>query len=105
MGKQPPPLGDPLGFDTWNHEITDEDVDVTQRVLAAIPGGTNLVAWLGGVASFHDAEVIRLHLDRGQSGHLMLAVLGPSASAQVTFVLSDWIDAEIKGFSQQKVIF
>jgi hypothetical protein len=88
----------------WLSQATEEDFNETQRLLATIAGGQALLDWFGGVASFHDAEVVRLHLDRETSSRVELALLGPKGEARVTFVLTDWIDATVSGFSHQNVI-
>lgn len=33
-------------------------------IFKSIPGGAELLAWFGYVPSFHDAEIIDLHLNR-----------------------------------------
>lgn len=103
MPKQPPPLGQPFGSDSWESGGSEEAFQETQRLIATIPGGPEVLAWFGGEASFHDAEVVRLHLDRESGSRLELAVVWP-ARARVTFVLTDWIDAALAGFSHQNVI-
>jgi hypothetical protein len=103
MAKQPPPLGEPFGVETWDSGGSAEDFAETKRLLATIPGGPELISWFGGTASFHDAEVVRLHLDREGASRLELSVGWPS-DARVTFILTDWIDANISGFSHQNVI-
>jgi hypothetical protein len=82
-----------------------------------VPGGTDLVRWFGQVPSFHDAEILSLHLHRkgpsvlrlhgwintgevGQSGYFVL-----DRHAVVTFTLSEVMDLQLDDFSNQNVIF
>lgn len=87
----------------WSSSGTDEEREETERLLRAIPGGQELLEWLGG-ASFHDAEVLSLHLDRETGGQLEVFTQGAGTSGVVTFTLHDWIDVKIAGFSHQNVI-
>jgi len=87
----------------WLSSSTDQQLEETQRLLKSIPGGQELLEWLGG-ASFHDAEVLSLHLDRETGGQLEVFAQGRGTSGVVTFTLHDWIDVEIAGFSHQNVI-
>lgn len=81
-----------------------------------IPGGADLVLWLGQIPSFHDAEIISLHLNRcgrsslrlhgwihtgkvGNDGYLELG-----KQAIVTFDLENIMDLQLDGFSVQNVI-
>jgi hypothetical protein len=72
--------------------------------LKTLPGGPELLAWFGGEATFHDAEVVRVVLDRESICRLELAVDGPTKKGRVTFVLTDWVDVAISGFSHQNVV-
>jgi hypothetical protein len=82
----------------------------------AVPGGVELVRWFGHVPSFHDAEILSLHLRRkgqsvlrlhgwtntgtvGQDGHYVL-----DRHAIVTFTLNEVMDLQLDGFSIQNVI-
>ncbi len=91
-------------MEVWNSSASDEARQETQRLLATIPGGKELLEWFGGVASFGDSEVVRIHLDRESKSRLELAVDGRSSKVRVTFVLSDWVDMSVEGFSHQNVI-
>jgi hypothetical protein len=104
VSKQRPPRGEPFGVDTWDSSGSADEFAETQRLLAILPGGPELLTWFGGVASFHDAEVVRVHLDRESTCRLELEVQWRSAKARVTFVLTDWIDVALAGFSGQNVI-
>ena len=82
--------------------------DQTKAVLDATPGGPALLAWMGGIPDFGDAEVVALTLDRSGPSLLRLAiemgVRGRRESALVSFVLADMIDVRLEGFSRQNVI-
>ena len=76
----------------------------TQAIIEAIPGGEALVKWMGGEVNFHDAEVVVLELNRESESRLVLSPAGAGDSTRVTFYLSDWIDVNLSGFSNQNVI-
>jgi len=82
----------------------------------AVPGGADLVRWFGQVPTFHDAEILSLHLRRkgpsvlrlhgwistgavGLDGHIVL-----DRHAIVTFTLTHVMDLQLDGFSIQNVI-
>ena len=48
------------------------DQDQQASVYASIPGGPELLDWFGRVPSFHDAEIIDLHLKRCGSSTLRI---------------------------------
>lgn len=48
------------------------DQDQQASVYTSISGGTELLDWFGRVPSFHDAEIIDLHLKRGDSSKLRI---------------------------------
>ena len=104
MSKQKPPLAEPFSVEIWDASGSQEDFPETQRILATLPGGPELLTWFGGEVSFHDAEVVRLVLDRESTCRLELAVDGPTRKGRVTFVLTDWVDVAISGFSHQNVV-
>ena len=81
-----------------------------------VPGGPELLRWFGQVPTFHDAEILSLHLRRkgqsvlrlhgwvgtgavGQDGYLVL-----DRHAIVTFALTDVMDLQLDSFSIQNVI-
>ena len=81
-----------------------------------VPGGPDLVRWFGQEPSFHDAEILSLHLHRkgqsvlrlhgwidtgevGQDGYFVL-----DRHAIGTFTLSGIMDLQLDGFSIQNVI-
>lgn len=86
-----------------------------------IPGYAELVQSCGGWPSFHDAEIVRLDLNRSGASTLIVEVRGgpkptfgpranpiygsPPADAVVSFGLEDIEDLELQGFSHQNVIF
>ena len=82
----------------------------------AVSGGADLVRWFGQVPSFHDAEILSLHLRRtgqsvlrlhgwintgeiGHDGHFVL-----DRHAIVTFTLNGVMDLQLDGFGIQNVI-
>ena len=84
-----------------------------------LPGADSLVSWFGEWPSFHDAEILALHLDReGVSSlkiHAWLTTHETSEQdgrrlyrtdkhAVVTFHLENIIDLELADFSSQNVI-
>jgi hypothetical protein len=82
----------------------------------AVPGGTDLVSWFGRVPTFHDAEIIDLHLRRkGQSVLRLHGWIGTGRVGQdgrfelakhaiVTFTIEGVMDLQLDGFSVQNVI-
>lgn len=81
-----------------------------------IAGGAELVRWFGQEPTFHDAEILSLHLRRkgqsslclhgwintgevGQDGYYVL-----DRHAIVTFTLTEVVDLKLDGFSRQNVI-
>jgi len=82
----------------------------TARVLASIPGGAEVLEWFRGSPSFHDAELLRLDLNR-RGASLCVSVPGRRLSglaphdAVITFVFkNEMIDVSIEGFSHQNVM-
>ena len=68
-------------------------------MLAAVPGGREVLDWFGGTPEFHDAELDVPFLSR-VGGELRLLL----PNGAVTFLLGDWIDVSLRGFSRQIVI-
>lgn len=76
----------------------------TASLLLKIPGGPELLEWLGGVPEFGDGEVVSLVLDRTGQSKLSMRMDRPERKVTVTFALQDWIDVAIQGFSHQNVV-
>ncbi len=82
----------------------------------AVPGGPELIRWFGRVPSFHDAEILGLHLKRkGRSTLRLHGWIGTDRldaqgyrilekHAVVTFTLYGIMDLQLDGFSVQNVI-
>jgi hypothetical protein len=68
-----------------------------------IPGADKLRQWFAGDPSFHDGEVLELHLNR--SGTSWLRIITAYKPAIVTFSLEGVTDLELADFSCQNVIF
>lgn len=81
-----------------------------------VPGAKEVISWFGDWPSFHDAEILELHLDRtGQSwikihtwnmtDQIDSSGYGISDKhAVVTFILEAITGVELTGFSRQNVI-
>jgi len=81
-----------------------------------VSGGAELVNWFGRVPSFHDAEILSLHLSRkGQSvlrlhAWIITGEIGDDGyfvldrHAIVTFTLNEVMDLQLDGSSFQNVI-
>jgi immunity protein 50 of polymorphic toxin system len=81
-----------------------------------IQGATAVSAWFGRWPSFHDAEVLHLHLNRVGASRLSIHAWNilPEVEATghyrtekhavVTFELEDISDLELSDFSQQNVL-
>jgi len=67
-----------------------------------IPGADKLVEWFQGQPSFHDAEVLELHLDRARTSWLLIMTV--YKPAVVRFTLEDVVGLELAEFSSQNVI-
>ena len=81
-----------------------------------IPGAAAVSTWFGEWPSFHDAEILHLHLNRAGTSQLSVHAwkVSPEVDAQgqfhrekhavVTFELKDISDLELFDFSQQNVL-
>lgn len=81
-----------------------------------MPGGVALLSWFGRVPSFHDSEIVSLHLRRtGQSvlklhSWIITGTVGPDGAyvrdrhAVVSFVFDEVMDLQLDGFGIQNVI-
>jgi hypothetical protein len=86
------------------------------RILETVPGGPELLAWFGYVPSFHDAEIIGLHLNRTGPSTLSIHTWDVTDKVDskgffvhekdvvVTFTLEEIENLELEGFSHQNVI-
>ena len=85
--------------------------DLNDLIFHSVPGGEDLVRWFGQVPSFHDAEILSLHLCRkgpsalrlhgwiwtgkvADDGHGLL-----DKHAVVTFTLAGVMDLQLEPFS------
>jgi hypothetical protein len=87
-----------------------------EAIATVIQGARDLIDWFGRWPSFHDAEIIDLHLARGAPSRLRLATWLMSGEvdangryclereAIVTFVFTGISDLELANFSNQNVI-
>jgi len=98
----------------WNNETI-------ARASEQIVGFGRFIEWCGGWPWFHDAEVVRLELNREGQSRLVLRVLGgsrpafgpranpkfsiPGEDVTVTFILDGVEDLELSSFNHQNVIF
>ncbi len=85
--------------------------------LKSIKGAQELYNWFGFWPSFHDAEVVRLHLNRKGPSYLAAhtwemtervdskGYYELAKHAVVQFVLEDLLTLSLEGFSGQNVIF
>ena len=91
----------------------DEDESVS--IYKAIPGGEELLGWFGKVPSFHDAEVLDLHLKRKGRSTLRLHAWNMTSKvrngyfvlekhAVVEFLIDRIITLELDQFNHQNVI-
>lgn len=72
-------------------------------MLPNIPGSEEIISWYGEWPSFHDAEILELHLERtGQSWIKIYNVW--KKHGVVTFKLEEVADIELVDFSHQNVI-
>jgi hypothetical protein len=75
-----------------------------------VPGGADLVRWFGQVPTFHDGEILSLHLRRKGQSVLRLhrwintdkvrqdGYIVSDRHAIVTFALTDVMDLQLDGF-------
>jgi len=79
--------------------VTNDDIAAT------LDGFDTVVQWFGVWPSFHDAEIIILHLARTGESVLRVYPYHPEKPAAVDFVLEGVTDLELGSFSSQNVIF
>ena len=82
-----------------------------------IPGAVDVVAWFGYWPSFHDAEVVSITLDRLNASRVVIHTFTATREIDArgyyvlrnhtltTIRFHDVLNLEIKGFSNQNVIF
>jgi hypothetical protein len=85
--------------------------------LQVIDGAQELFNWFGYWPSFHDAEIVRFHLNRKGSSSLVIhtwemtkeldekGYYVQTKHVTVEFTLGGISELDLKGFSQQNVIF
>jgi hypothetical protein len=81
-----------------------------------VPGAAELFSWFGFWPSFHDGEVVSLHLDRAGPSQLRVhtwegtheldgrGYIALRKHVVVTFILGDIRELELDGFSHQNVL-
>jgi len=81
-----------------------------------VPGSADLFGWFGFWPTFHDGEVLSLHLDRAGLSHLRvhtwertneldgLGYYVVRKHAIVTFIMEQISELELDGFSHQNVL-
>lgn len=85
----------------------DKWTERQRSALEAMPGGRELIAHFGFVPSFHDAEIIKLDLQRRGPSTIALQYWKTSPDADsciVEIVMGQVVDVVLDGFSQQNVV-
>lgn len=92
----------------------DERLAGMVTVLKSVSGGPELLAWFSGHPNFHDAEILRLDLNRRGASLAMSQSFSakghyggaPFKHAIITFCFSsdDVVEVSMHGFSHQNVI-
>jgi hypothetical protein len=68
-----------------------------------IPGAEEIISWYGEWPSFHDAEILELHLER--AGRCWIKIYNVwHRYGVVTFSMDEVTDLELADFSHQNVI-
>src|SRR4030095_1151048 len=62
-----------------------------------IPGADSLIEWFGQWPSFHDGEILSLHLNRGGRSHLRISTAMRDRHAIVLFEFAGISDLELQG--------
>ena len=85
-------------------------------LIQSIPGATEFIEWFGGWPSFHDAEVLRICLDRANISTVEIHVFKMTSEvdneghyvltnhAKLRFLLDDISGCNLTEFSHQNVI-
>ena len=60
--------------------------------------------WFGHWPSFHDAEIVSIHLTRAGTSTIQVYPYCPERPATIEFVLEEITDLKLESFSQQNVI-
>ena len=92
-----------------------QSAEQTRAVYESIPGGAELLNWMGGIPAYHDGEIVSLLLHRRSSSFLQVTSYlrveyGSDGLAQmlkravVTFELKGICYLDLNGFSHQNVI-
>jgi hypothetical protein len=76
----------------------------TPDIAASLDGSEAVIQWFGAWPSFHDAEIISLHLARTGESLLRVYPYYPAKPAVVDFILEEVSDLELADFSGQNVI-
>jgi hypothetical protein len=77
----------------------------TKDISVSLNGSDAVMQWFGGWPSFHDAEVISLHMARAGESVLRVYPYYPDKPATVDFIFEEITDVELADFSGQNVIF
>ena len=76
-----------------------------QAVRALVAGAEKVEELFGGWPRFHDAEVLRIALDReGPTMETVLRAFGPAGICTVTLVASGVDEVDLNGFNHQNVL-
>ena len=87
------------------------------HIIETLAGGPELVEWFGYIPTFHDAEILSLHLNREGTSRLIIqpyhVLSGETVSGAypepvqviVVFTLEGVVDLELAGFNHQNVIY
>jgi hypothetical protein len=100
----------------WDYYPGMSEQASTPSIFETVPGGPELLAWFGHEPSFHDAEIVSLHLNRTGQSTLSIRTREMTEGADsagayahekhgiVTFTLEDIQALNLEGFSHQNVI-
>jgi hypothetical protein len=88
----------------------DDQSRISKAIFLDLPGGREFADWFGRVPSFHDAEIVDLHLRRSAPSIIRIHTWHVTPSfetdkhAVVTFAFDEVVDIELEGFNRQNVI-
>lgn len=97
--------------------MVEEDFSEQNSDFESVPGGAELLAWFGYVPSFHDAEIISLHLNRKGESVLTVHTWETATEREtdawppyiknvvVSFTLEEITELKLEDFSIQNVIY